>query len=634
MGGGGMNPNFNASSSPFAGTGTRGNLFSGSGMEGRPSLGHGSGNLPIDAAISELLGRRTSLGSSFGDGGGAMDSTSRRESLDATASVLDACILDLARRRQGGFSSASSMPNHGFSTNDMMGVPSNMNVLQRGRNTNNDLQSALSARQQQLQLQQLELETRQRELELQRQQLLAGLQDSSLQQRLQQIQGIPTDVPPSFMGSSSMGSGGFPSSMMQQMEPMGSSSMGGGGGGGGGMGMGMSTPSPTAAPINPTPSPVPGPLPERCGCFDCTLEIWETYAGEFTCGERIEWKQTIEGGGLSETDACEFVSNEFFTICGPQCRPSQCDGQCAAPPIPAPTLPPGPAVTPTSDIYCFPPYANRLRFTNAWGNYIIEAKDSQGGVCGPNTNKFTSQTISFDPTLGELTLEYKYIGGSWYAGEVRILLPEAQMPYTYGTYSFSLKTVAVKDSSDNVLSSELPDDMVLGMFTWDTSDDFALEQNHNHEVDWEISKWGYFNNQDVQFLTQPFEIQGPQFPADRRYSSGGQGGNVYEFTWNPNEIVWSAHDRSYTYSTDIALASCSEDYIQCLPNNVEVRINLWNMLDKIPDNLDDTQRVVVVFDNFSFTSSGETHVADGGSCSKHCQCSASSSCASGICVAS
>lgn len=185
------------------------------------------------------------------------------------------------------------------------------------------------------------------------------------------------------------------------------------------------------------------PVAQHCGCLDCTPEIWNTDAFGHTCGARIIWKQTVEGGSLSEVEACEFVSNEFPTLCGPQCRPSQCDGQCTASPTPAPTLPPGPALTPTSTIYCFPDYQNRERYTNP---------------------------------------------------------------------------------------------------------------------------------------------------------------------------------------------SCATDYIQCLPNNLEVRINLWNMADKIPDNIMDHHRVVVVIDDFTYTPSGETHVADGGACSKHCQCSDTSNCLGGLCV--
>lgn len=48
-----------------------------------------------------------------------------------------------------------------------------------------------------------------------------------------------------------------------------------------------------------------------------------TLAGPFTCEGRMNWKQTVEGGSLSELDACRFVSDEQDTICGPDCHPEK-----------------------------------------------------------------------------------------------------------------------------------------------------------------------------------------------------------------------------------------------------------------------------------------------------------------------
>ena len=143
--------------------------FSGGGMERRTSLGSN----PLDAALSDILGRRSNVGY---DG---MDVPARRDSLDSTAAVLDACILDLTRRRR------------------IMGMGSNQGGLQSdmgyssslgGTNASSYLQAqsqqpSLEVRQRQLQLQQqqAELEKRQQELELQRQQLIAGLQETSMQ---------------------------------------------------------------------------------------------------------------------------------------------------------------------------------------------------------------------------------------------------------------------------------------------------------------------------------------------------------------------------------------------------------------------------------------------------------------------
>ena len=64
-------------------------------------------------------------------------------------------------------------------------------------------------------------------------------------------------------------------------------------------------------------------------------------------------------------------------------------------------------------------------------------------------------------------------------------------------------------------------------------------------------------------------------------------------------------------------------------------MNLWSLDGANPQlNLANHQKIQVVIDNFVYTPSGETHVPDGGSCVKHCQCSASSKCDAGVCKAS
>eukprot|EP00565_Helicotheca_tamesis_P008526 CAMPEP_0185725130 /NCGR_PEP_ID=MMETSP1171-20130828/1449_1 /TAXON_ID=374046 /ORGANISM="Helicotheca tamensis, Strain CCMP826" /LENGTH=572 /DNA_ID=CAMNT_0028393167 /DNA_START=91 /DNA_END=1809 /DNA_ORIENTATION=- len=418
----------------------------------------------------------------------------------------------------------------------------------------------------------------------------------------------------------------------------------------------------TAAPITTTTTAAPVtttttttlPPPLYCGCYDCA-QVWDTLAGIYTCGARITYKESPEGGSLSHSEACAFVSDEFPSICGPACHPSSCDrNDCLLyeePFEPDPiTIPPATpnSLALTDSLYCFPEYAQRSRYESAWGSYVIEAKDGNAAACGPGDNYFSSDTVSYDSTSQELTLEYKKIGATWTGSEVRILRTSSPdyngITFPYGTFSFSLKSVSVLDDQSNVLSASLPSDIVLGMFTWDTKEDYSQHENYNHEVDIEVSQWGDPNNADVQFLTQPWDEPGPHFTP--RFFSGGtegtydQGGHTYEFTWNPNEIIWytdAGTGTSRVYSTTTARESCNIDYIQCLPSNTEVRINLWNMgsgNDGLrPDGIaSDSDRVVVVIDNFTFTESSETHVMDGGACSKHCQCSDTSSCLSGFCV--
>jgi len=164
---------------------------------------------------------------------------------------------------------------------------------------------------------------------------------------------------------------------------------------------------------------------------------------------------------------------------------------------------------------------------------------------------------------------------------------------------------------------------------------YAVHENYNHEVDIEISRWDCETNSDLQFLVQP-----PGFPQMHRLFTGDptatrdekkyqQGGQVYEFTWNPAQIDWEttaggAGDNSrFVLKTEEAVFREVDDFVQCLPDaggDMEVRLNLWNMLGaQQPAGLS-FATVEVVIDNFSFQPSGTTHLPEGSVCSKHCQC--------------
>ena len=57
--------------------------------------------------------------------------------------------------------------------------------------------------------------------------------------------------------------------------------------------------------IQPTPSP-----PSPCDCQDCTDDILNTMAGNYSCGARINWLQTSYGGSMLERDECFKVAGE------------------------------------------------------------------------------------------------------------------------------------------------------------------------------------------------------------------------------------------------------------------------------------------------------------------------------------
>jgi hypothetical protein len=365
---------------------------------------------------------------------------------------------------------------------------------------------------------------------------------------------------------------------------------------------------------------------EHCGCYDCTEQVWNAIAGEYTCGERISYVAGDTSKYPTEEDACRLVAGkEFPKICGSGCNPDSCDGR--TPPVAPDTF------TPESSLYCFPEYAQRTRFENVWGKYTVEVKE--GSSCGPGGNKFTTNTVSVDND--ELKLQFKKGDNGWEGSEVRVILPEEEMPYTYGTYSFSVKTVSVIDADTSaVIDTVLPQSLIIGLFTWDDTDIYAVNENWNHEVDIEISRWNISGDPDAQFLVQP-----PLDPQLYRFYSGAdstydQGGHVYDFTWNPGKVDWytdAAGGKNHSYATEDAIFAGLDDYVQCLPADVEIRMNLWNMFGSaMPVGMSDNQVVEVIIDDFTFTPSNLEYVMNGGYCTKHCHCDPSSLCLNGICT--
>ena len=68
-----------------------------------------------------------------------------------------------------------------------------------------------------------------------------------------------------------------------------------------------------------------------CGCASCTpaelSRIACDSAGCYSCGSRIGWLQSSDGGSLPEAEACGRVATEFPAECG-ACDPTKCDMPC------------------------------------------------------------------------------------------------------------------------------------------------------------------------------------------------------------------------------------------------------------------------------------------------------------------
>jgi len=295
-----------------------------------------------------------------------------------------------------------------------------------------------------------------------------------------------------------------------------------------------------------------------------------------------------------------------------------------------------------------PEESGRVTYLDLWdGSYTVQVKE--GGVCGPGDNRFAKETVSTTtPTTAAaggggdklvLQLKKNLSSGVWEASEVRIVNSDGR-PFKYGNYTFFVESVAVKNaSSGQTISDVLPANIVLGLFTWDPTDRYSVHENWNHEVDIEVSRWGADANADTQFLMQP-----PGSPQMYRFFSGSspntydQSNHWHSFRWLPNEISWlstSGGGQSHLYTTEQAVLSGCEDFVQCLPADVEIRINLWNMdgMNVAPRGLlNDDDYVEVVIGNFIYEEAGIDYASPGDYCSKHCQCEAPQGCVDGQCV--
>jgi hypothetical protein len=364
-----------------------------------------------------------------------------------------------------------------------------------------------------------------------------------------------------------------------------------------------------------------------CGCSTCTIDKWNTMAGDYSCGDRITWvAQNDPTVGGSVSNACKLVSKEFNNVCGQWCNPEQCTGSTeSVEPI---------VRQPSSNLYCFPPQSNRKRYDNVFRKFTMEVKESDGIICGPGDNRFRRDAVDYDSTNG-LKLRFETVNGEWVGSEVR-LVPADNTQFSYGTYAFTVSSVKWMRSDGSVRGRSLPPSLVLGLFTWDDTDNFAIRERYNKEVDIEISRWNDVTAPDGQFLVQPDgTVQKYRFYTGSNDSRNPGGNKVYQFTWLPNSIEWytnTASGRKFTYTTQQAIAGGTEDLVQCLlSHNVEVRLNLWNMFGvQQPTNMNDGDKVEVVISNFVFTPSNKKGVNNGEPCTKNCQC-LSQSCQGQVC---
>lgn len=201
-------------------------------------------------------------------------------------------------------------------------------------------------------------------------------------------------------------------------------------------------------------------------------------------------------------------------------------------------------------------------------DWLVKTSDHRVGP-GPNYFSDKADNVSID-AQGQLHLRITEREGRWFCAEVI-----SSSSFGYGTYRFYLNTRAESVDPQGV----------LGMFTWNDDPAYA-----HREIDVEISRWGRANNQNAQFVVQPYTR--PQnivrFQMPPALSS-----SAHSFSWKPDNVLFQSTTvdqaviQQHTFTKDIPRAG-----------GENARINLWLFAGRPPTN---GKPIEVVISKFEFT---------------------------------
>jgi hypothetical protein len=200
-------------------------------------------------------------------------------------------------------------------------------------------------------------------------------------------------------------------------------------------------------------------------------------------------------------------------------------------------------------------------------------KSSQNRV-GPGPNYFSdhSDNVAVD-ARGRLHLRITQRAGRWYCAEVI-----SERSFGYGTYRFYLESAA----------DRLDPRVVLGLFTWSDSPAF----NHR-EIDIEISRWGQADNQNGQFVVQPYTNTENivRFEVPLRLST------THYFTWKPGSVFCQSLKGHSPVSSTASEIISERLFTTNIPKSGDenARINLWLLAGR-PTSDGETEIIINKFE--------------------------------------
>lgn len=200
------------------------------------------------------------------------------------------------------------------------------------------------------------------------------------------------------------------------------------------------------------------------------------------------------------------------------------------------------------------------------------AVKSSHNLVGPGPNYFSdnSDNVAVD-AQGRLHLRITKREGRWNCAEI-----VSQRSFGYGTYTFYLETAV----------DQLDPRVVLGLFTWSDAPAFA-----HREIDVEVSRWGQIENQNGQFVVQPYTHPENivRFEIPKALST------IHSFAWSPESVFCQSmtHDPRSKSSAVIYRHTFTQGIPKAGDENA--RINLW-LLAGGPAKAEETEVIISKFE--------------------------------------
>jgi hypothetical protein len=147
-----------------------------------------------------------------------------------------------------------------------------------------------------------------------------------------------------------------------------------------------------------------------------------------------------------------------------------------------------------------------------FGGY--EWTTSTGPIFRAGSRNFFDPANVWTDEKGALHLRISGNPGKWAAAEVKLT-----RSLGYGTYRFEVRDV-----------SHLEPSAVLTLVTWDGVGSESIRR----ELDIELSRWGYIDNDNAHYVVQPYYI-----PANIFRFRVPSGTFTHSFRWEPGQVTFS-----------------------------------------------------------------------------------------------